>query len=338
LRLTVLDAGGGVRAGASLADSGSPASARRFPLLFFDPTLIDLDPPADLNTEWWTGEAAVVDEHAILAARAGARVTLLVASVSALFLAGGLALAARAASERVRLTDMRSDFIAAVTHDLKTPVATIRAIAESFQRRATVDQSTRHDYGEIVLQEVKRLTRLIDNLLAYARISDVTEIYGFRRTSLALLVRNCLKQFAFRLETSGFEVLTDLPEDLPPIWADAPALSLALDNVIDNAIRYSDDRRVLTLRATPGARTVELEIIDAGIGISPADIDHVGGGFFRASRTTASGSGLGLAIAQRILEGHSGSLSIKSEVGVGTTVGITLPTAEDVSDDAHPDC
>jgi signal transduction histidine kinase len=337
LRLAVMDAAGVVRAGVSAADTRPPSSSRRFPLLFLDPTMIDLDRPVDLSTEWWVASASITGEHELMAARTGARVTLMMASMSALVLAGGLGLSARAVRARSRLTDMRSDFVAAVTHELKTPTATIRAISESLLRRASVDDSTRREYSEIVLHEAKRLTRLIDNLLAYARISDTTDAYTFKPTSLRPLVQNSLKEFRFRLDSDQFEQSLELPSRLPRVRADSAALSLAVGNLIDNAIRYSDDRRQLAVTARVVGREVVLEVADAGVGIPPSEIEQVTQKFFRGSGTVSGGSGLGLAIAQRIVSDHSGTLSVRSTLGVGTTVTLTLPIAED-TDDTHIDC
>ena len=337
LRLAVLDAHDAVRGGAVPAGGLTTASRRRFPLLFFDREVIDLDPPADLPEESWVVTASITREHEVAAARWGARVTLLIASVSALVFAGGLGLAARAVAARSALVDMRSDFVAAVTHELKTPIATIRASSESLLRRTSVDDSTRRDYGQIVLTEAKRLTRLIDNLLAYARISDTTDAYIFRPTALDSLVQSCLKEFQLRLETEKFAVLRDMPADLPLVRADATALSLAIGNVLDNAIRYSDDRHQLTLRAHADQHDVTLEVTDAGVGIAPNEIQRVTQKFVRGNGSIPGGSGLGLAITQRIVSDHAGTLSIRSEVGVGTTVALTLPAAEAL-DVAHLDC
>jgi signal transduction histidine kinase len=334
LRLAVLDSTGVVRAGDRSADGTWPSSARKFPLLFFDPALTDLAPAPDLGIEWWTGRATVAADSTVLAARTGARVTLVIASISALVLAAGLALGAGAAAERARLIEMRADFIAAVTHDLKTPIATIRAITESSLRRADITPKTRREYGEIVLQETKRLTRLVDNLLASANVSDVAVSYNFQPVDLDALLSASLKQFAFRLEANGFTVTVNIPEDLPLVLADPTALTLALDNLLDNAIRYSGDRPALSVGARVLNGYVELDVTDAGVGIPADEIRHVSQRFFRGRHTPGGGSGLGLAITKRIIDGHSGRLSIRSTLGLGTTVAIALPIAKETEDDS----
>lgn len=306
------------------------SSRRPFMMLFFEPSLLDLEPPSDLQQDQWIARATVANSREVTAVRAGTRVTLLVSSISALVVALGLALAAKATLARNRLADMRSDFTAAVTHDLKTPIATIRAVSESFFIRADVDQATRRDYGRIVQHETRRLTRQIDNLLAFSRISDVTDIYTFRSVSPADLIRRTFEEFRFQMESLGFTATIDVPADLPLIHADATALGLALGNIFDNALRYSEDRKVLTVRAEATTSDVTIEVADAGVGIPRDEIAHVTQKFYRGSTTTSGGSGLGLAIALRVVNDHRGRLSISSDVGQGTVVRITIPGSREV--------
>src|SRR5581483_1804071 len=177
LRLAIVDASGAVRAGAATA--ARTVSARRsFPLLFFDPAIVELDRPEDLATEWWNADATLTGRRSD-AVRRGAWASLVIVSVSALALAASLGLSATALQARFRLTEARSDFVSAVTHELKTPTATIQTISESFVRRPHIDEATRRDYGRILLDETRRLARLIDNLLAHSRISDIAETYAF---------------------------------------------------------------------------------------------------------------------------------------------------------------
>jgi signal transduction histidine kinase len=337
LRLAVMDTAGAVHAGGRPPAEVTASTTRHFPLLFFDPAMVDLDPPSDLTTEWWLASAAVIDRRSINAARTGARVSLFIVAISALALAGALGLGATALQARSRLTEARTEFVAAVTHELKTPMATIQAIGESFARRAHIDETTRREYGQIVLNEAKRLTRLVDNLLAYARISDVTDGYSFETVSLDTLVGQALDEFRFRLESDQFEVSVDVAPHLR-VRADVIALSLALRNVIDNAIRYSDERRRLSLQARALAAETLLEVSDAGIGIPLEELDKVTQKFFRGARAPSGGTGLGLPIAKRIVSDHGGRLLIRSEPNIGTTVTFAFATKPGDSGDTHPDC
>jgi signal transduction histidine kinase len=222
-----------------------------------------------------------------------------------------------------------------VTHELKAPLATIRAIGDSVASGRVTDTETLKDYAQLVVQESKRLARLFDNLLAYSRITDVTEAYHFEALDLPGLVDEALRGFRSQLSGSGFQIEVDVSPQLPPVRADRTAMGLLLDNVIDNAVRYSGPSHWLGIRAQQTNGVVRIAISDKGIGIPTHELHHVVRKFFRGRRAGSGGSGLGLAIANRIVSDHGGSLVIDSAVGSGTTVSLTLPVADEPDEDTH---
>ena len=245
-------------------------------------------------------------------------------------LVAGLILAVRAARASARLAEMRSDFVSTVTHDLKTPIATIRAIGDTIARGRVSDPRSMREYAELVVQESKRLTRLIENLLAYARVTDVTEVYAFEPLDLHAVVDDVVEGFRTQLAAAHFDVQIDMPADLPAVRADRTAIGMALDNLLDNAIRYSGQARHLSVRARrEGNRRVALEVADRGEGIPADEIEQVTRRFFRGRRSEIGGSGLGLAIVSRIVADHGGEMSIESRAGAGTNVRLSLPIAEE---------
>ena len=181
------------------------------------------------------------------------------------------------------------------------------------------------------IREATRLSRLVDNLLAYARITDVADAYSFEPVMLEAVVDRSLQEFEPHLTHEGFELHVELPEDLPPVKADPTALGLMLNNLVDNAIRYSRGTRWLQIAAHRENGAVVLEVSDRGMGIPEDEIERVTRKFFRGSQSNAGGSGLGLAIVDRIVADHSGTLAIRSIVGQGTTVAVTLPVAAGTS-------
>lgn len=316
----------------------APISRREFPLFFFDSRMVALDLPADLPRREWAVQVHAVGSASELGLSADTDVvrTLVVASVAAGVLALGLALTSSAVRASSRLAELRSEFVSSVTHELKAPLATIRAIGDSVASGRVTDTDTLKEYAQLVVQESKRLTRLFDNLLAYSRITDVTEAYHFEALHLAGLVDEALRGFKSQLSASGFDVEVDVPEQLPPIRADRTAMRLLLDNVIDNAVRYSGSSHWLRIEAEQTVGVVRIAISDHGIGIPPHELHHVMRKFFRGSRAGSGGSGLGLAIANRIVADHAGTLAIDSAVGEGTTIDITLPVADDLDEDTYP--
>jgi signal transduction histidine kinase len=326
VRFTILDAESRPVVGTPNRQTEGPAARRQFPLAFFDPSGLSVDPPADLSLQSWIAVATAQDDPALAAAERGARRALGLAAVMALVLTGSLVLSLQAGRASANLAEMRSDFVSAVTHELKTPIANMRAIHETLASgRSTIEMS--REYAQMGIREAVRLTRLIDNLLAYARITDVADAYSFERVSLDTIVERSVREFAPNLAHGGFDVQINLPEDLPAVRADPTALNLMLNNLVDNAIRYSKQVRHLRIEARSTADTVTLEVADQGIGIPSDEIPRVTRKFSRGQGSEAGGSGLGLAIVDRIVTDHGGTLAIHSRVGSGTSVVIMLPVA-----------
>lgn len=302
------------------------ARSRPFQMAFFDPLTIAVDPPPDLSIPLWTAMAAARNDPTLAAAERGARRALAIAAAMALVLTVGLILSLQAGRASAKLAEMRSDFVSAVTHELKTPLANLRAIHETMASgRVTVQMS--REYSQMGIREASRLARLVDNLLAYARITDVADAYAFEPVDLHAVVERTIREFSANLQHGQFVVETDLPEQLPLIKGDPTALSLMLNNLVDNAIRYSASERSLRIAVAVRERQVVLSVSDKGIGIAPDDLPKVTRKFSRGHGTNTGGSGLGLAIVDRIVHDHGGMLDITSRVGAGTTVTVAFPIA-----------
>ncbi len=337
LPLGVLDGDAEVVAGPADGVLPEPSRRREFPLMFFDPRIITVQPPEDLSRETWAVVAGAGGDPVLGDAITGGNRTLVLAAMAAAVLALGLVLTARATQARSNLAHLRSEFVATVTHELKTPIATIRAAADTMARGRVSHPDALRDYAQLLVQESKRLTRLVDNLLAYSRITDVTEAYAFAALDVAPLIDEVLAGFRSALDGAGFTVRVDIPPDLPPVRGDRTACLLMFDNLIDNAIRYSPAARSLEIRARPAPPRVAIEVSDRGMGIPASELPHVSRRFFRGTRAGSGGSGLGLAIVSRIARDHGGDILISSDVGTGTTVRVALPAAEVRDEEAHPD-
>jgi signal transduction histidine kinase len=307
----------------------APLLARPFPLLFVDPLLVWPDRPPDLPHRDWIIQVEAADSnHSLISTNPNPIILLLVVAISAGAFALGLAMISRAARASARLADLRSDFVASVTHELKTPLATLRTLGASVEAGQVTDPDVLREYGQIVVDESKRLTRLVDNILTYAHIADVTEAYHFEPLDVRELVDDTLRRFRSQLATRGFAVSVDIPADLPLVYADRAAMGLMLENVIDNGIRYSGAARSVGIRAEQVNGFLGLTVSDRGIGIPAHELDQVSRKFFRGRGAGSGGSGLGLAIVEQIISAHGGRLAIDSREGAGTDVRVTLPIAE----------
>ncbi len=328
IALAVYDEQGGVVVPASRAAGDGIVSPRAFQVAFYDPIVAGIDPTAETGRDW-RAEASVSEEPSLIAAAAGARGALGLAFAAGVLLVATYGVMVQAVKETTRLADMRSSFVATVTHELKTPLATIRMVGETFAsgEPATLEMSQR--FARVSVNEAKRLTRLVDNLLAYARVTDVTELYQFEAIAPETIIDEVLDEFGPQLTTGGFQVHRDVPPALPSAWADQTSIRLMMSNLVDNAIRYAGSARRLVLRVRATDAVLMIEVEDGGIGIPESELPDVTRRFFRGHSAGAGGSGLGLAIVERIVSDHRGTLAIRSTVGVGTTVTVTLPLAGD---------
>jgi signal transduction histidine kinase len=335
LALAVLDEHGERVTGAQPL-RGGPTTRRPFPLMFFDPLLVAVNQPEGFSRREWTVEVGSLGDPTLTAAIRGSNRIIVLAGLAAATLAFGLFMTMRAVRANASLAELRSEFVATVTHELKTPIATIRAVGDTLVSGRITTPTAQREYAQLVVQESKSLTRLVDNLLALSRITDVTEVYSFEPQALDALIDDTLQGFGPQLGAAGFETEVEIPADLPLVRADRTAMGLLLDNLVDNAIRYSPATRHLHIAAHRENGNVVLNVRDRGRGIPEDEIDHVTRKFFRGRHLVPHGGGLGLAIVQRIVNDHGGRLAIRSAVNVGTTVSIIIPISRDNEEaDSH---
>lgn len=308
------------------SDSAAPQKQRRFAILFVDPSFEKIAAPPAAQVRTWGVHVSQGAESPLNVMSRGAGQALNVAAAATVMLCLGLVLAVRSIRAEVKLSAMRSDFVSSVTHELKMPLANISIMADSLALRPVAPETTQR-YAMFLRQESKRLSQLIDNLLAYARVTDVAQAYSFEPVAIPELVQNVLQSFQPALSEKHFVVDVDVPHDLPPAFADRAAMVLVLGNLVDNSIRYSTDRTALRVVARANRSIVTLEIVDGGMGIPADELPTIAGKFIRGKRTRSHGSGLGLAIVARVIKDHGGTFALESAAGDGTTARITLPIA-----------
>ena len=325
LVLAIVDDADETVAATSAAPLTGYVSRRTFPVLFVDPRVIALNPPTALPSRTWTVLASASADPTLGAAIAGARWTVLLASVAAVALAVGLLLSARAIRAQGSIAEMRAEFMASVTHELKTPIAAIQALAQTFVSGRAAFPDAQREYGSLIVRETRQLSRLVDNLLAHARITDVADVYSFEPLDVDVLIRESAGTLNQHVRQAGISLDIDTEPDLPPIAADSAAMALLLDNLLDNAIRYSGDSRTVKIRAARAEQIVRISVEDNGVGIAPEDVGRVVQKFVRARNAPAGGSGLGLAIVKRIVDDHRGRLKIESVLSRGTVVTVEMP-------------
>jgi two-component system phosphate regulon sensor histidine kinase PhoR len=321
---TLVDGSGQIVVGPG--PSRSPhAITRELPILFFDDAIITGGAPKDLAVQIWSVIVSSDRDPTLAIAAQGARRTLIIVAAGALALGLGLVVTARASRAAAAISAMRADFVSAVTHAFKTPVSVIRGVGETMIRGRVQTPDKLREYAALLVQEGYRLSRLVDNMLAYARITDGASVYQFEPHDVADIVDEVLKGFQRLMTESQFDMRVTVEPGLPRVRVDRTALILALDNLVDNAMRYSGPSRSLAIRVAREAAGVGLSVIDVGPGIAPEELAHVQRRFARGRAATGHGSGIGLAIAHRIAADHGGLLRLESVPGVGTTATLVVP-------------
>ncbi|TAH37873.1 MAG: HAMP domain-containing sensor histidine kinase [Planctomycetota bacterium] len=225
--------------------------------------------------------------------------------------------------DRIRQTDhQRREMVANISHDLRTPLTSLQGYLETCLIKAEeLPPEERRRYLEGALRSTKRLGRLVEDLFQLARL-DAGDIQPqVERFRLSELAQDVLQKFQFQAQRKGITLTARIPQGLPDVTADIGLIERVLDNLVDNAIRYTPagGKVVVALRECSGA--VEVRVADTGPGIPEKDLPHVFERFYRVEKSRsldAGGAGLGLAITKRILELHHSSIAVRSRPQVGT--------------------
>jgi signal transduction histidine kinase len=245
---------------------------------------------------------------------------------------GGIAVALRAASREIRLSKMKADFVSNVSHELRTPLSSIRVFAEFMRMGRVEDPAKVREYGEYIEAESRRLSQLIANILDFSRIESGQKTYTFASADVARVVAATIKSFEMRLCQSDFSIsFTVSASQLPPAVIDSDAISLAVANLLDNAVKYSGTAKEVSVRIDHVGRFLAVAITDRGIGIPKDEHEKIFERFHRVGNALVhdvKGSGLGLAIVKHIVSAHRGWVSVDSEPGKGSTFTIFLPATD----------
>jgi two-component system phosphate regulon sensor histidine kinase PhoR len=248
--------------------------------------------------------------------------------VSVITLFAGLGILLFAMRTEKRANQLKSDFIANVSHELKTPLSLIRMFGELLASGRTKGAESAREYAEIITRESERLSHLIDNVLDFAKIERGKVAYDFKVGDLAEVVSRGLDIYRYRLDREGMTLDVAIEPDLPPLKIDENAMTLLLLNLLDNAVKYAlDGKRVDVTLARSGA-DVLLRVDDAGPGIPPDERERIFERFYRSRGMrgrAVRGSGIGLALVKHIAEAHGGSAWVVSTVGKGSTFVVSLP-------------
>lgn len=231
---------------------------------------------------------------------------------------------------------MRADFIANLTHEIRTPLSALYGYAETLEH-GVEDRETEKRFLGIIERQAKRLARLVDDLLSLSNLERGLTPLKLEEIAARSILEDAAELMREQAERGGINLQIDSPGELPAIRADRDKMHQVLLNLIDNAIKYTPRGGRVTLQARLGSHqsasggpTIEMIVADTGEGIPAPDIPRLTERFYRVDRARSrelGGTGLGLAIVKHIAQLHHGTLSIESKVGEGTTVTVSLPVS-----------
>ena len=245
-----------------------------------------------------------------------------------LFMIGGIVLTYRNVSREMKLARLKSDFVANVSHELRTPLALIRLYAETLELGRLNAKEKYQEYFRIIREESERLTALINNILDFSRIEAGRKEYDFKETNLAELVHSTLESYRFQIEQNGFAYEENISPDIPPVNVDREAIARSLLNLVNNALKYSKDKKFVGVRLYRSNGRVNLEVADKGIGIPANEQEKIFEKFYRCGDPlvhNVKGSGLGLSLVRHIARAHGGEVLVESAPELGSKFTIALP-------------
>jgi signal transduction histidine kinase len=241
-----------------------------------------------------------------------------------------IVLIARGFTRQVQLARMKNDLVATVSHELKTPLTAMRALVDTLLESSTLDEKSRREYLELLSKENTRLSRLIDNFLTFSRMERNRMNFKFVQLRPEQVIESAIAAMGERCHAPECQFDSETQADLPLVLADENALTTALLNLLDNAWKYTGEKKRITLRTSSHNGSVCFCVEDNGIGIPQAESRRVFQRFYQVDQQLSravEGCGLGLSIVRSIVNAHRGTVSISSKVGQGSAFTIEIPAA-----------
>lgn len=232
-------------------------------------------------------------------------------------------------SRQVELSQLKSDFVSNVSHEIRTPLALISMYIETLEMGRIKDRAKINEYYTVILHETARLSGIVNRILSFSQIDNKKRKYFFNSTLLNDIVESTALTFSYTLENKGFTYSFEPDNSLPPVSADRDAIAEALVNLIDNAMKYSEDNKHIVVRTGKKDNYIYMEVEDRGIGITVKDQRFIFDKFYRVTgknlANRVKGSGLGLAIVKHIMDAHGGKIFVDSTPGAGSLFRLLFP-------------
>jgi signal transduction histidine kinase len=281
-----------------------------------------------VNPRWVTDAERQLISDLDVAGPAQQGLAMYVGSVALILvlLSAGVVLILRDVSRESRVNRARAELVSSVSHELKTPVTLMRLYSETLLRGHGFAEEDRVGFYRIIARESTRLGRLIDQVLTFSRVDRGAQSYHLESGDVGMVVSGVVESYREYLEHAGFQLHYVVGTSLPPVPIDGEALSQALFNLLDNAVKYSGAARSITVRVRCDSEAIAIEVEDRGIGIPAVEQERIFERFYRVPNSSGKGGyGLGLFLVNHIVQAHGGRTEVVSEPGCGSCFRLILP-------------
>jgi len=264
---------------------------------------------------------------------AGSGIYLVIFILIALLMVLGFLFTLYTLNEELRLNKMKSEFISNVSHELKSPLTSIRMMTEMLHQKRVQTEERKSTYYSVMMEESERLSHLIDNILDFSRMEDERKKYNFIDLDMDDLLLKFVESLRESIQEAKFNIRYSCPDQVPIIKADKNALLQVVYNLVDNAIKFSGTSRNIDIKLFSKEDELLICVQDYGIGISSKDQKKIFDRFYRSEvsqQMGIKGSGIGLTIVKKIIEAHNGSLTLESKANEGSTFCVHLPLKKQI--------
>lgn len=279
--------------------------------------------------DYWELQVSLTEQSAVAASNASLIKNIIVLGAAMLLLIGALVFMFRSAQKERALAERQAGFLANVTHELKTPLAVMQAAGENLADGRVSDKKRLQSYGTHIYNEAVRLRKMIKKLLDVAKADAGESLVEPKPVNLAKPVKSYIQEHREFIEKKGFQIQLYIEQELPMVMVDADSFNTIISNIIDNAVKYSNDNKFIDIHLYVKNNKVVLQVKDRGIGMKKKEISQIFNKFYRAEdplTAETKGHGLGLSIVKNLVELNGGSVEVSSEPGKGSTFSIKFPT------------
>ncbi|MCK4496173.1 MAG: hypothetical protein KAU91_07465, partial [Candidatus Aminicenantes bacterium] len=240
----------------------------------------------------------------------------------------GTVLVVRTIAHEMDVLRIKSDFVSSVSHEFKTPITSIKALIERLQQGKVKSSHKKKEYYSVISQDADKLSSLVRNILDFSKVEEGRSEYIFQETDVAQLVEDEIENFERDKIYAGIKIDLQISPNIPRIYVDRESFSLALNNLLENAVKFSLGKKEIFVKVTKDAENVRVDVKDKGMGIPSGEVDKIFDKFYQgktAAQQSIRGTGLGLTLVKHVMDAHEGKVLVKSKIGQGSTFSLVFP-------------